>query len=302
MRIACAFLVASVLGLAVPGPVRAQVVLPVPPLAGRVIDQTGTLTPPQQQALTDKLAAIEAARGTQIVVLIVPTTQPEDIASYGQRIADAWKVGRRDVGDGVVIVVAKNDRRVNIEVAKSLEGAIPDVLAGRIINDPVKPAFRNGDYAGGLGAAIDRLDAAIAGENLPAPAPRSGGSRKRSAQGLDLQDLAIFLFVAVPVIGGFLARMFGRKPAALLTGVAAGAAAWWLTASVLIAAGAGLLALVLVGIVGLGVGRGGLGPVVWGGGGMGGFGGGGRSSGGSGGGFSAGGGGNFGGGGASGGW
>ena len=130
------------------GPARAQDALPVPALAGRVVDQTATLTPPQAQALADKLAAIESTRGAQVVVLIVPTTQPEDIATYGQRVADTWKVGRRDVGDGVVIVVAKADRRINIEVAKSLEGAIPDVLAGRIINEAMKPAFRDNDYAG----------------------------------------------------------------------------------------------------------------------------------------------------------
>lgn len=298
LRVAWALL----LGTALFGPARADDVLPVPALSGRVVDQTGTLTPPQAQALGDKLAAIETTRGAQIVVLIVPTTQPEDIASYGQRVADTWKVGRRDVGDGVVIVVAKNDRRVNIEVAKSLEGAIPDVLAGRIINDPIKPAFRNGDYAGGLGAAVDRLDAAIAGENLPAPTPREDRARKRPARGFDLQDMAIFLFVAVPVVGGFLARAFGRKFGALLTGVAVGGIGWWLTASLLVGAGAGLVALVLVGIVGLGTGRSGLGPVVWGGGGLGGFGGGRGGGGGGGGGFGSGGGGNFGGGGASGGW
>ncbi len=286
-----------VLALGATLPTWAQDVLPVPALAGRVVDQTGTLTAAQAQTLVDKLAAVETRRGAQIVVLIVPTTQPEDIATYSQRVADAWKVGRRDVGDGVVIVVAKNDRRINIEVAKALEGAIPDVLAGRIINDPMKPAFRSGDYAGGLGAAVDRLDAAIAGENLPAPTP-TGTAAKRASPGFDVKDMAIFLFVAVPLVGAFLTRLAGRKVGALLTGGAIGAVGWWLTASLLIAAGAGLVAAVLVGVVGLGSrGGSGLGPVVWGGG----FGGG-RGGGSGGGGFSSGGGGNFGGGGASGGW
>lgn len=289
-----ACVVASLLWLATAA--FAQDVLPVPPLSGRVVDQTGTLTPAQAQALTAKLEAIETQRGAQIVVLIVPTTQPEDIATYGQRVADTWKVGRRDVGDGLVIVVAKNDRRINIEVAKTLEGAIPDVLAGRIINDQIKPAFRANDYAGGLNAAIDRLDKAIGGEALPAPTGKGGGNANRGPfGGFDIQDLAIFLFVAVPIVGALLTAIFGRKLGALVTGGAVGAVAWFLTASLLVAGGAGLIALILIGVMGVGSGRSGRGgPIIWGGGG-GGFGGGG-------GGFRSGGGGDFGGGGASGSW
>ena len=271
--------------------------VPVPPLSGRVIDQTGTLTPAQAQALSSKLEAIETQRGAQVVVLIVPSTQPEDIASYGQRVADTWKVGRRDVGDGVVIVVAKNDRRINIEIAKTLEGAIPDVIAGRIIAEQIKPAFKAGDYAGGLNAAVDKLSARIAGEALPEPAPKSGGAN-RGMGGFDLQDLAIFLFVGVPIAGAVLTAVFGRKLGSLVTGAAVGGLGWWLTTSLLVAGGAGLVALFLVGVMGLGS-RGGRasGPILWGGGGGGGFGGGGG-----GGGFSSGGGGDFGGGGASGDW
>lgn len=289
-----ACVVASLLWLATAA--FAQDMLPVPPLSGRVVDQTGTLTPAQAQALTAKLEAIETQRGAQLVVLIVPTTQPEDIATYGQRVADTWKVGRRDVGDGLVIVVAKNDRRINIEVAKTLEGAIPDVLAGRIINDQIKPAFRANDYAGGLNAAIDRLDKAIGGEALPAPTGKGGGNANRGPfGGFDIQDLAIFLFVAVPIVGAILTGIFGRKLGSLLTGGAVGGIAWFLTASLLVAGGAGLIALILIGVMGVGSGRSGRGgPIIWGGGG-GGFGGGG-------GGFRSGGGGDFGGGGASGSW
>ena len=288
--------------LACAGAAWAQSELPVPPLSGRVIDQTGTLTPAQAQALSAKLEAIETQRGTQVVVLIVPTTQPEDIASYGQRVADTWKIGRRDVGDGLLIVVAKNDRRINIEVAKALEGAIPDVLAGRVINDQIKPAFRANDYAGGLNAAVDRLDKAIGGEALPAPGRDRPGGAARGHGGFDLQDLTLFLFVGVPIAGALLTGLFGRKLGSLLTGGAVGGIAWWLTASALVAGGAGLVALFLVGVMGIGGARSGrgVGPVIWGGGGggFGGFGGGG----GGGGGFRSGGGGDFGGGGASGSW
>jgi uncharacterized protein len=280
---------------------QAQNLVPVPPLSGRVVDQTNTLSAAQAQAITTKLAAIENKRGSQVVVLIVPTTAPEDIESFTQRVGDAWKLGRRDVGDGLLIVLAKNDRAVRIAPAKALEGAVPDVAAGRIISQQMLPAFRNGDFAGGLNAAIDKIEQRIAGEGLAEPAPRDERrAASRGAAGFDWQDLAIFLFVGVPIVGAVLSGIFGRKLGALLTGGAVGGIGWWLTTSLLVAGGAAVIALFLVGVMGIGAGRVGRagrgGPVIWGGGG-GGFGGGGG-----GGGFSSGGGGDFGGGGASGNW
>jgi uncharacterized protein len=285
------------LGAGVFAPAQAQDLLPVPTLTSRVIDQTGTLSAAQRQALEAKLAALEAQRGTQLVVLMVATTLPEDIAAYAQRAGEAWRIGRRDVGDGLLIVVAKDDRRVRIEVAKALEGAVPDLAAKRIISEQIGPAFKAGDFAGGLNLAIDQLAKRIAGEGLPEPSARGGSG---VLQGFDLEDLAIFLFVGVPVIGTVLTAMFGRRLGSLLTGGAAGGIGWWLTTSALIAVGAGLVALVLVGVMGIGASRGSRsgGPVIWGGGG----GGWGSSSGSDGGGFSSGGGGDFGGGGASGDW
>ncbi len=144
-------------------PAHAQGVLPVPPLTAPVIDQTATLGEAQRAALVAKLATIEQQTGSQIVVLMVPSTLPEDIVAYSQRVGDSWKIGRRDVGDGLLIVVAKNDRRVRIEVAKALEGAVPDLAAKRIIDAQITPAFRAGDYAGGLSAAADQLAARIRG-------------------------------------------------------------------------------------------------------------------------------------------
>ncbi len=296
------FLVAAAL-LAVTALGHAQDVLPVPPLSGRVIDQTGTLTAAQTEAMSAKLAALESKRGSQLVVLMVPSTQPEDIAAYGQRVADAWKIGRLTVGDGLLIVVAKDDRRVRIEVAKSLEGAVPDLAAKQVISEVISPAFRKGDYAGGLNAAIDRLDARIGNEGLPEPSSASKGALPPSGHGFNLQDLAIFLFVAVPVIGAVLTGIFGRKLGSLATAGAAGGMGWWLSASVLVAAGVGVVALILVLVLGIGASRRGVsrssghgGPIIWGGGSGGGWGGGG------GGGFGSGGGGDFGGGGASGDW
>ena len=291
---------------------QTQDVLPVPPLAARVIDQTATLTPEQRAAIDAKLAAFEAQSGPQIVVLLVPTTAPEDIAAYAQRVAEAWKIGRRDVGDGVVLVVSKGDRKVRIEVAKALEGAIPDLAARQIIDTAVRPAFRADDYAGGLNAAIDKLVQRIQGEGLPAPSGQGGGrgGGQSSGQGLDLQELGMFFFVAVPILGAVLTGLFGRKFGSVLTAGAAGGLSWWFTASVLVAVGAGLVSLLVVGILGIGsaLQRAGMGsrrggglPHIGGWGGGGGFGGGG-GGGGSGGGFSSGGGGDFGGGGASGDW
>jgi uncharacterized protein len=306
MRTVWRDLIAALLGLAalaVVGAARAQDVLPVPPIEGRqVIDQTGTLDAVQQQALEGKLAGIESKRGSQVVVLIVPTTAPEDIASYAQRVASTWKIGRLAVGDGIVVVVAKNDRKIRIEVAKTLEGAVPDLAARRIITETITPAFRANDYAGGLNAAVDRLDALIGGEGLPEPLPQSGANRGTS--GFDLGDLVMFMFIGVPIVGAVLAGIFGRKLGALATAGVAGGLGWWITASLLAAGGAALVALVLTGIMGVGTSRrgggGGGGPVIWGGGGGGGssWGGGGSSGGG----FSSGGGGDFGGGGASGDW
>ena len=281
---------------------HAQDVLPVPALSARVIDQTATLSEAQRVALEGKLAAFEAQAGPQIVLLLVPATAPEDIAAYAQRVADSWKIGRRDVGDGVLLVVSKGDRRVRIEVAKALEGAIPDLAARQIIDNALRPAFRADDYAGGLNAAIDQLMARIKGEHLPAPV-RGANPDPLS---LPLDQLPMLLFFVVPLAGGLLSRLLGRKLGSLLTAGVAGGAGWWLTGSVLIAAGVGLATIVIVGIIGLGsavrrVGGGSL-PHVggWGGG----IGGGswGGSSGGGGGGFSSGGGGDFGGGGASGDW
>lgn len=284
-------------------PAVAQDVLAVPELAARVIDQTGTLDDIQRKGLEDKLAAFEQRSGTQIVMLMVPTTQPEDIASYANRVANEWKIGRRDVGDGILVVVAKDDRRVRIEVAKTLEGAVPDLAAKMIIDEAITPRFRQGDFAGGLQAGADRLIARVTGEALPAPERE----RQRAVQGFDWFDLAIFLFFAVPIAGAVLRGIFGRKLGSLVTAGGVGGLALLITSSLVVAAVAGVLALVfsmLSGVAPMGGRRRGSGPVIFPGGGWGsgggGWGGGGGGWGG--GGFGSGGGGDFGGGGASGGW
>jgi uncharacterized protein len=285
--------------------VPAQGLLEVPPLAARVVDQTGTLNAQALQTLEARLAALEQARGAQVVVLLVPTTQPEDIASYANRIANAWKIGRKDVGDGVLLVVAKNDRKVRIEVAKTLEGAVPDLAARQIIESAITPNFRNNDYAAGLHGAADQLIARIKGEALPAPPSARTQQGSGGALGFDWMDLAIFLFFAVPIGGSILSRILGRKLGALAVGTGVGVVAMVITSSLVVAAIAGVAALLYSLLAGgmAALGSGGR-SAGWGGG-MGGGGwssGGGGFSGGGGGGFSSGGGGDFGGGGASGDW
>ncbi|WP_310389638.1 TPM domain-containing protein [Roseateles sp.] len=290
-------LLSLILGLCLALPAWAQDVLPVPGLSGRVIDQTATLTPAQLEALTAKLAAFEQEAGSQLAILIVPTVAPEDITSYAQRVGEAWKLGRKEVGDGMLVVVAKNDRKVRIEVAKTLEGAVPDLAARMIIQNAITPAFKKGDYAGGLNLAVDQLAMRIRGEELPAP--KKQGGQGQQSNGFSFEELGALFFIGVPVLGGILIGIFGRKLGSVLTGGAAGALGWFLMSSLLVAGLAGIASMILVGVMGVGSGRrggGSGGPIIWGGGGGGGFGGGG------GGGFSSGGGGDFGGGGASGDW
>ncbi len=274
---------------------HAQGLLPVPALSARVIDQTQTLSAAERQSLEARLQGLEEKSGSQLVVLMVATTAPEDIAAYAHRVADSWKIGRRDVGDGLLIVVAKNDRRMRIEVARALEGAVPDLAAARIIDQAMAPRFRDNDYAGGLLAALDQIGVRIANEALPPPRPGTG---QGSGDELDLGSLAIFLFFGVLLIGPVVRRVLGGRLGSALVGGGTGVVAYLLTTSVLLAGGAGIVALLLT-LLGnsKGSGRGG-GPFIGGGG----FGSGRGGGFGSGGGFSSGGGGSFGGGGASGGW
>ena len=278
----------------------AQGVQPVPTLTAHVMDSTGTLNAAQREALEAKLTAFEKTRGAQVVVLMVPTTQPEDIAAYAQRIGDSWKIGRKSIGDGLLLVVAKNDRTVRIETTKALEGAIPDLAASRIIENAITPRFKQGDFAGGLEAGTDQIMALISGENLPAPSQDSANARNPNG-GFDWTTLAVFLFFAVPVGGRVLSSVLGRKLGSVATGGAVGVLAWLFSSSLVIGAIAALAGLVFALMSGLGgMTRGG--SSGWGG--PGGFGGGGFGGGrgGGGGGFGSGGGGNFGGGGASGNW
>jgi uncharacterized protein len=274
----------------------AQSVLAVPALSARVIDQTGTLRAEQVHELEARLQTFEQTKGTQIVVLMVPTTAPEDIVDYTQRVADAWKIGRKEVGDGLLVVIAKNDRSLRIATSKTLEGAVPDLAARQVIDRAMTPRFREGDFAGGIEAGLDQLMALVRGEKLPEPQRVSTSTGDGSGWvGL----FALFFFV-IPPMARFLGLLIGRKAAALLTGVGVGALAWLISASVLIGVAAALVASLFALASSLAVLR----RSAWGGHrNSGGWAmGSGSWSGGSQGGFRSGGGGNFGGGGASGRW
>jgi uncharacterized protein len=289
-------------------PAWAQALVPVPPLTARVMDQTGTLAAADVAALEQQLQTFEQQRGTQIVLLLVPSTAPEDIADFTQRLGDVWKIGRRDVGDGLLLVVALNDRRLRIAPAKSLEGAVPDLAAQRIIDQVITPAFREGDVAGGLRAGLSHLQARIEGEALPLPQAGAQGGKSSGAAEVDWLNLVVLLLVALPAIAGVLRRVLGQRLGALAAGGVVGVVVWSMTGLLwlgVVAAMLGLMSALFMQALpsaavrrSQGGGRGGDFPG-WGGGGHGHSGGWGGSGGG---GFSSGGGGNFGGGGASGRW
>jgi uncharacterized protein len=262
---------------------------PIPALSGRVVDETETLTAVQRRSLEAKLQAFEQRKGSQIAVLITGTTFPEPIESYSIRVADAWKIGRKRVNDGILVVVAKSDRAMRLEVGYGLEGAIPDATARRLIDEVFIPGFRGGNFYEGLSAGIDRLIKVIDGEPLPPVSQSNAGSGNARS----IESYFVLFIVATLAFGGLLRALLGRLPAALVVGAGIGVVAWLIVAPILIALLAGAVAFVLT-LFGGGM------PGRLGGGGFGGggFGGGGFGGGG---GFSGGGGG-FGGGGASGRW
>lgn len=265
-------------------------VVPVPPLTARVTDTTGMLTDSQRAELESRLAAFEARKGAQIAVLIVPSTGDETIEQYSIRVAEAWKIGRSAVDDGAILLIARDDRKLRIEVGYGLEGALPDVTAKRIIRDIITPPFRAGDYNAGISAGIDAMIAVVDGEALPEPAAQRGAS---SSAGSELPPLGV-LAIVVGVLVGFAVRaatnrVAGGGSALLVSGLVgialvgvAAALFYAFVAFVIVISGGGgrrgrrnsLLDGMMIG--GLGGGRGGFGGGGFGGGG-GGFGGGGAS-------------------------
>lgn len=261
------------------GSLHAELV-PVPALQQRVTDLTQTLTADQQGQLEAKLAAFEQQKGSQIAVLIVPSTKPEEIEQYSIRVVDAWKLGREKQDDGVLLLVAKDDRKMRIEVGYGLEGAIPDLIAKRIITEIMVPSFRQGDFYGGINNALEQIIKLIAGEQLPAPAQSIPSNGK-------LWDMLYVVFIGAFVVGGVLRAIFGKFLGGVLNGGIIGMLIWIFGGGLIVAIVLAIIAffLTFAGASGLGHvgGLGGLGgggysgSGGWGGGGGGGFGGGGAS-------------------------
>lgn len=261
------------IALLLAAPAIAQQV-PVPALEARVTDLTATLSAPQRQSLERKLAAFEQSKGSQIAVLLVPTTGEETIEQYGIRVAEQWQLGRRGVDDGILLLVALEDRTVRVEVGYGLEGAVPDAVANRVVEDVIIPHFRQGNFFAGISAGVDTLQRLLEGEPLPAPSERQG----------PVGDAPIlFIFIAFFMLSGILRAALGRLPGALLTGGVIALLFYFLVGPLLVAVFAGLFAFVfaLAGGVPLagggyygGRGRGGFGRGGFGGGGFGGGGGG----------------------------
>jgi uncharacterized protein len=259
----------------------------VPPLSGRVVDQTGTLSSGEIDSLTQRLKNLEARKGSQIAVLMVPTTAPEAIEQYSIRVAEAWKIGRKKIDDGALLVIAKNDRKLRIEVGYGLEGALNDATAARIIEEVITPRFRSGDFAGGVSAGVDRIIRVIDGEALPAPAPRQSSGSSSS-----FDPFSPFVLIPLLIVGAIMRATLGRLLGSVATGGVVAALAWFIAGSLAASMIAGAIAFFFTMFAD---------SIAWPGGGGSYSPSGGSSSGGSSGGFS-GGGGSFGGGGASGSW
>ena len=218
----------------------AQAEVAVPPLTQRVTDLTSTLDAQQIQTLASRLAEFEANKGAQLAVLIVPTTQPESIEQFGIRVVEAWKLGRKGVDDGALLLVAKDDRTLRIEVGYGLEGALNDATAHRIVDEIIVPRFKLGEFYAGIESGTAAMMQVINGEPLPPP-------RRAAASGkYDIESLLFIAFGLVVVVGGMLRALLGRFPAAALVGGGLGALAWFTVAPLLVALLVGLMAFVFV--------------------------------------------------------
>ena len=247
----------------------------VPPLTGRITDLTGTLTAEQKASLDQTLTAFELRKGSQLAVLMVATTAPEEVEQYALRVAEQWKLGRKKVDDGAILVVAKNDRAMRIEVGYGLKGVLNDLTSKRIISETILPKFKQQDFYGGISAGVAQIIGVIDGEALPAPTARPALGIGGAGQ---FGQYAPMLFLVALAVGGLLRAWLGKVPGALVTGSAVGVVAWFVVGGISVALIAGVFALFVTLLGGGMLGRG-LGGY-YGGGGRGGHGGGGFGGGG----------------------
>jgi len=221
----------------------ALALIAVPPLSGRVVDQTGTLAASDVASLTQTLRDLETKKGSQIAVLIVPTTDGEAIEQYALRVAEAWKIGRKKIDDGALLVIAKNDRRLRIEVGYGLEGALTDATTKRIIDEDITPKFKAGDFGGGVVAGVDKMVRIVNGEKLPEPEP----PHWQDSQSFDPSDLFNpFLIIPAIFFGGLLRSLMGRLLGSTTAGALTALIAWFMVGSMLAAVIAGVIASLFV--------------------------------------------------------
>jgi uncharacterized protein len=220
----------------------ADEIVAIPPLKARVTDLTGTLSRDQASSLEADLAQFEKARGSQLAILLVPGTQPETIEAYSIRVAEAWKLGRKGIDDGILILVAKNDRKLRIEVGRGLEGAVPDAVAKRIVAEVIGPRFKEGDFHGGLRAGVAKLQAVIGGEALPPPKPAG----RQGSKTMDLETLFIVGMVIATLLGAVMNRWFGRLGGSTVTAGVVGGLAWLVTSSAVAALIGAILVFIFV--------------------------------------------------------
>jgi uncharacterized protein len=230
---------ASLLALMLCWAFAAMADVAVPPLTGRVVDKTATLSSGDIASLDQTLKDFEARKGSQVAVLIVPTTQPETIEQYSLRVAEAWKIGRKKIDDGAILVVAKDDRKLRIEVGYGLEGALTDVTAKRIIDEVITPKFRNSYFGGGISDGVNRILRVIDGEPLPAPPRRQ--QENTSFLG-NIDPFNPFLIVGVIIVGGIFRGIFGRLFGSLATGGLVAVILWFIAASLALSAISGVIA------------------------------------------------------------
>jgi uncharacterized protein len=218
--------------------------IPVPKLTGRVVDLTGTLAAPDRESIAAKLKAFEAAKGSQVAVLMVPSIGPETIEEFSTRVTDVWKLGRAGVDDGVLFVIAMHERRMRIQTGRGVQGVLTDALSRRIIAERVSPRFRTGDFAGGINDGVDAILKAIEGESLPAPAKTA--PRPTASSPASFENFFWLVIVIVPLVGIFLRSLVGRFLGAAFTSGITGLAAWFLFGSLLVGGIAGVIAFFAV--------------------------------------------------------
>lgn len=235
-----AFLPLVLLVAAAPWVVSAQGLQPIPSLERRVTDSADVLSAAQEAALEEKLAAFEARKGAQIAVLAVASTAPEEIEQYSIRVVDAWKLGRKGVDDGALLIVAVDDKRLRIEVGRGLEGVLTDLTSNRIIQETITPLFRGGDYAGGINAGVDRMISVVDGEPLPEPEQQWQGGKEGG-----LENILGLIFVLAIVLSAILRKILGRILGAVTTGGVLGALGLLVTGAIGMAFLAGVVGFVV---------------------------------------------------------